>query len=206
MVVWRERLMRAFSGKYLARLEKREYRNWRTDEEMARLEDLRRDYGDAIPDVYIEIKRRKDEGLVAVLELMSLTSKTGSGRAEYLESRNAILRQNVHLVEVDLLLSGARAPFREPLPGGDFFVTISRANRRPFCEVYPWRMPERLPVIPIPLEEEPDATVDLQEVFTATFNSAPYDCLVRYDRPVGIPVSADTQKWIDERVRSLNGF
>lgn len=65
---------------------------------------------------YIEILRRPDRHLVAVLELLSPANKTRVSRAEYLAQRNAILRQDVHLLELELLLQGERMPLRDPLP------------------------------------------------------------------------------------------
>jgi hypothetical protein len=161
---------------------------------------------DPIREAYIEVVRRADESLVAVLELPSPANKTGSGRGEYLTERDQLLRQPVHLAEVDMLLRGPRMPFREPLPPGHYFAMVSRAERRPDCEVYAWTLRERCPSIPIPLEPpDPDVVMDLQEVFTTTFDRVPFDRLVRYDRPLGIAVSEEVQRWVDERVRGGRG-
>ncbi len=157
--------------------------------------------GDPLREGYIEILRKSDEGLIAVLELLSPTNKRGVGRGEYLVKRDELLHQPVHLVEVDLLMRGTRMPLRQSLPDGHYFAMISRADRRPDCEVYSWTIRDPLPVIPIPLETpDGDVAIDLQEVFNVTFERGPYDQLVKYHKPVGLPVAEDLQNWIDAQL------
>ena len=151
---------------------------------------------------YIKVRTRSDDQVVTVIETLSPTNKYGSGRNEYLSKRMALMYEDVHLVELDLLLRGRRIEMAEPIPSGDFFAMISRGNRRPDCEVYPWNLPVALPAIPIPLKApDPDVKVDLQEVFAAAFELGPYDELVRYDRPVGMTLSEKMRDWVAERLR-----
>jgi hypothetical protein len=80
---------------------------------------------------------------------------------------------------------------------------ISRADRRPVCEVYGWTIRDRLPSMPIPLEPpDPDLITDLHQVYATTFERGPYDQLVRYDRPIDIPLADDLRKWVGERLES----
>jgi hypothetical protein len=44
--------------------------------------------------------------------------------------------------------------------------------------------------------------IDLEEVFTTTFDRGPYDRLVRYDEPVGMRLAEGLQQWVDERVEA----
>jgi hypothetical protein len=232
VVTWREILMRRLPTNYVARVEERVYLDRGIDEDggvQRRVPDvlvdqrgrkgtsrepsgavtiephvLKHIIGDPIREAYIEVVRRGDNSLVAVLELLSPANKTGEGRGEYLVKRDQLLHQRVHVVEVDLLLRGPRMPFREPLPAGHFFAMISRADRRPDCEIYPWTIRDPLPAIPIPLEApDADVVIDLQHVFTTTFDRGPFDQLVRYDEPVGIAMDDDMRKWVDERLRPL---
>lgn len=70
---------------------------------------------------FIEIFRMGDESeLVAVVEVLSLTNKARAGRLEYLSKRNALLKESVHLIELDFLIRGIRLPMREPLPPTDY--------------------------------------------------------------------------------------
>jgi len=85
----------------------------------------------------IQVLHRPDRSLVTVVEVLSPVNKVGEGLADFCAKRLAILRQGVHLVEVDLLIGGRRLPLAEPLPAGDYYVMISHSNNRPNCEVYP---------------------------------------------------------------------
>jgi hypothetical protein len=157
--------------------------------------------GDPIREGYIEVVRRGDNTLVAVLELLSPTNKRGAGRGEYLLKRDQILRGPAHLIEVDMLLRGPRMPFHHPLPEGHYFAMVSRGDRRPDCEVYPWTIQEPPPAIPIPLEApDADVVIDLNQVYLTTFERGPYDQLVRYNQPIGFPMDQAMEKWVGERV------
>jgi len=61
---------------------------------------------DEIRERWIEIKRLPDRSLVTVIEILSPTNKTGSGRIDYIEKRKQWIRQPVNVVEIDLLLGG----------------------------------------------------------------------------------------------------
>ena len=226
IVTWRELLMRKLPSNYIARVEEHVYLDRGGEDEevlVQRIPDLlveqrsqsgteregsgavtmkptilRHIIGDPIREGYIEVVRKSDNRLVAVLELLSPANKRGEGRGEYLVKRDQILHSPAHLVEVDMLLRGPRMPFHQRLPDGHYFAMISRGNRRPDCEVFPWTVQDRLPPIPIPLEApDPDVVIDLQEVYSTTFARGPYDELVRYDQPIGFPMDEAMQKWVD---------
>src|SRR5260221_915767 len=96
----------------------------------------------------IDILHRPDRSLVAVLEMLSPANKTGDGFQEYRAKRKAILQQKVHLLELDLLVGVNRLPHLRPLPAGDYFALVSRADNRPNCEVFSWPVRDPQPRIP----------------------------------------------------------
>ncbi|MEX2138013.1 MAG: DUF4058 family protein [Pirellulales bacterium] len=137
-----------------------------------------------VRDVWIEIYHRPERQLVAVLELLSPSNKHGSGRGQYMLKRNALIMEGVHLVELDLLVAGERLPTQEPLPAGDYYLVISRADRRPKCEVYAWTRNDRLPVVPVPLKPpDPDIFVDLAQVFATAYERGKYGKSIDYSLP-----------------------
>jgi hypothetical protein len=147
----------------------------------------------------IEILHRPDRSLVAVLEMLSPTNKVGDGFADYCGKRQAILRKKTHLVELDLLLAGRRLPLSRPLPAGDYFVLISRAEKRPDCEVYAWSLRQPLPGMPIPLRApDGDVFVDLQAVFGHTYQRGRYARSLRYGRAPFAPLSQKDKRWVME--------
>jgi len=147
---------------------------------------------------YLVIRQRDNDETVAVIELLSPTNKSSrDGRAEYLSKRNSLLRSRAHLIEIDLLRAGERLPTVEPLSAGDYFAFVSRAERRPKAEVYSWTLERVLPTIPIPLTDgDPDVSLDLQTVFTATYDRAGYDYALHYDRAIEPPLDERRLEWI----------
>jgi hypothetical protein len=144
----------------------------------------------------IEILRRPERSVVAVLELLSPTNKIGEGFAEYCGKRLALLRGKAHLVELDLLVGGRRLPMARPLPAGDYHALVSRADRRPECEVYSWSVRDRLPAVPIPLQApDVDLLIDLQGVFEQTYTRGRYFRAMHYGRRPLAPMSERDRRW-----------
>jgi len=151
---------------------------------------------------YIEILRRPDRTLVAVLELLSPANKAPSGRGQYLEKRNVVLRQEVHLVELDLLFGGERMPLDAPYPPGDYFALVARFDRRWDCDVYAWSVRDPLPTIPIPLlPEDGEVAVDLAAVFATTYERGRYARSLDYGAAAPISAEAETAAWIGRQAK-----
>ena len=150
-------------------------------------------------ETYLVIRDRETMRVVTVIELLSPANKRskGDGRNQYMIKRHEILSSPTHLVELDLLRGGMRLPVVETLPPGDYYAIISRAKRRPKCEVYAWTLNDKLPVIPIPLKHgDPDASVPLQEVFDIVYQRARYDLSVKYTAPLDPPLTQDELRWV----------
>jgi hypothetical protein len=157
----------------------------------ARLDEL-----EEVHETRIDILHRPERHLVGVLEMLSPTNKSGDGFLEYRAKRKAILQQSIHLVELDLLLGGSRMPLLRPLPGGDYFALVSRADKRPNCEVYSWPVRDPLPTIPIPLmTPDADVHIDLEKVFQATYQRGRYGRSLRYGQPPSGPLTQDDARW-----------
>jgi hypothetical protein len=145
---------------------------------------------------FIEIRSTADRSLVAVLELLSPTNKSGSGRDSYLLKRNAVLYQDVHLIELDLLIGGRRLPLAKPLPAGDYYALVAHSERRPNCDVYAWTVRQPLPKLPIPLRSpDPDLLIDLGEVFLQTYERGRYQRRLRYGDPPAAPLAEADRQW-----------
>lgn len=131
-----------------------------------------------------------------MIEVLSPTNKCSQGRDEYLIKRDAILSEQVHLVELDLLVGGQRLPTAEPLPQDDYYAFVARVERRPFCEVYHWSVRQPLPPIPIPLKApDPDVVVELQPVFTEAFARGRYERRLHYGAPPRARLSRIDRQW-----------
>jgi hypothetical protein len=138
-------------------------------------------------EAWIEIYRHPGRELVSVIALLPPSNKELPGRELYLAKRSALLVQQVHLVELDLLLGGQRVPMRRPLPQGDYFALVSRHDRRPASEVYVWRRDDRLPTIPVPLKApDPDIALDLAAVYKTAYDRGHYSRSIDYSQPIPV--------------------
>jgi hypothetical protein len=150
---------------------------------------------------YIEIRHRPSRTLVTVIEVLSPANKSGNGRRDYLVRRNALLRQNVGLVELDFLLKGLRLPMDAPLPPGDCYAFVAPAEKQPDCDVYAWSIRRVLPSIPIPLRApDPPVWIDLGAVYGLTYERGGSGKSVDYSTPLDLPLSPDDREWA-ERTR-----
>jgi hypothetical protein len=157
---------------------------------------------DEIPESYIEIMSLPQRELVTSIEILSPTNKSRADGGEYRAKRAALLRRGINLVEIDLLLGGDRLPARDPLPSGNFYAFVSRRERRPKAEVYPWSIRRALPKIPIPLKSpDPDVSLDLGVAFAMTYDGGRYDRSLRYDLPLPSTLSDEDRAWATARAR-----
>ena len=152
-------------------------------------------------ETYIEILHGPERSVVAVLELLSPTNKHEPGRTEYLSKRNALLRQSVHLVELDLLLGGQRLPMGKPLPPADYYYLLSRSEQRFDCQVYRINLAQPLPRLPVPLRPpHADLQIDLAQVFTTAYDRGRFRRRLAYHKPCPAPLRPEQRRWVDEIV------
>ncbi len=157
-------------------------------------------------EAYIQLLHRPDRTLVAVMELLSPSNKANPDRLEYLAKRNALLKQHVHLIELDLLVGGVRLPMRGALPPGHYYALVSRAERRFDCEVYARSVRQPLPTIRVPLKEpDPDLLLDLGAVFATTYERGRYARALPYGAPPSAPLADADRRWAEELARPKPG-
>jgi hypothetical protein len=131
---------------------------------------------------FLEIQDRYTREVITVIELLSPSNKS-SDHEQYLAKRRQFLASPVHLVELDLLRGGPRLSLQN-LPKCDYYAIVSRAEERPRVGVWPIRLRDRLPVIPIPLRsDEPAARLDLQEVVHLVYDAAAYEDYIYKGEP-----------------------
>ncbi len=152
---------------------------------------------------YVVVRRQSDQKLVTVIELCSPTTKMPIGRVQYSLNRASLLRQDVHLVEIDLLIRGKRLTMKAPLPPGDYYAFVSRAERRPTGEVCAWSLRNRLPTIPIPLlEPDPDFRLDLAALFAEAYERGSYHRELKYTgEPPAFLRPAD-RDWVRDMIKA----
>jgi hypothetical protein len=161
---------------------------------------------ESVPQITVEIRDAANRTLVTAIEVLSPVNKRGGGREEYLSKRRRLLLSSAHLIEIDLLREGARVPMRDPLPAAPYFVFLSRAEDRPYIEVWPIALSQRLPAVPVPLlAGDADVPLDLQEALTNIYDLLGYDLAIDYRKPPEVPFSPEEAEWADRILEGLRG-
>ena len=162
-----------------------------------------------LPEKLTSVTIRTVEGdtLVTAIEILSFVNKR-PGHAAYLtyrRKRRAMLASTVHLLEIDLLRAGERPPLAEPLPEAPYFIILSRAERRPVAEVWPLRLQEPLPLLPVPLlPPDPDVPLDLGRALATIYDRSGYDLRIDYtQRPPAPALSAEEGAWLEAHLQSV---
>jgi hypothetical protein len=145
--------------------------------------------------MYIEVRDTDSNDLVTVIELLSPSNKKpGPDREQYLAKRRRLLGSSTHLVEIDLLRRGPRMPL-ESLPQCDYCVAVSRMEERPQVGVWPIRLRDPLPVIPVPLKSgDGDARLDLGAIVNRVYDTGGYKGYIYRGLPQP-PLHPDDAAW-----------
>ncbi len=142
-----------------------------------------------LPHYRVAIQDVASRRSVTVVEFLSPVSKRGEGRTQYLRKRKRFLDSSTHLIEVDMLRKGTRAPLEEEYAPGNYFIVVSRANKRLQAEVWPVFLSQPLPTIPLPLlKGDADVPLDMQQVMTALYDLGRFKYLIDYRKPPDAPL------------------
>jgi hypothetical protein len=151
----------------------------------------------------LEIRLLPDRELVTAIELLSPSNKRLPGAPLYIDKRDDLIQQEIHLVELDLLIAGKRLPMKDNLPPGQYYAFVSRAERRPISEIYVWTMRDLLPPIPIPLKvPDPDIMLDLAATFSTVYERSRVERLIDYTAPLKLPLNPEDRAWAESLARS----
>jgi hypothetical protein len=144
---------------------------------------------------WLEIRDRRSRQLITVIELLSPANKRlGPDREQYINKRNQLLANRVNLVEIDLLRGGPRLPF-DNLPACDYYAMVSRNWQWPRASLWPLRLRDPLPEIPIPLHESDKAAcLNLQQLLHRIYDAASYAKYI-YDSDPVPPLAPEDAAW-----------
>ena len=153
---------------------------------------------------WIEIRRRPDRSLVAVDRTalaLETRSADGSDRLHARSARN-LIAEPIHLVELDFLLAAIACRWTGPCRRATYYAFVSRADRRPDCDVYAWSIRQPMPTIPLPLDP-PDP--DLPSRPVSPVCDGPRAGPLRADGPsgppLGLPLAPDDLAWAEATAR-----
>ncbi len=155
----------------------------------------------------VEIREAATGLLVTAIEILSPVNKRPSHEAfeDYRRKRRDLLRSSAHLMEIDLLRAGHRPPLVTPLPEAPYFVFLHRGDNRPKVEIWPLRIQEAIPVLPVPLlYPDPDVPLDLGRAIQTIYEVAAYDMRLDYYEPPPKPdLALEDAEWVAARLQSI---
>jgi hypothetical protein len=164
-----------------------------------------------IHEAYIAIRdRQSGKQVVTVIELVSPTNKyAGAGRQSYVTKQQEVLGSQTHLVEIDLLRGGPHVlavpewAARKTGPY-EYLISVNRAQGlRNHFELYPRKLPERLPRMRIPLAgDDADAVVDLQVILEQVYEAGIYREQIDYAAPCKPLLSSADQAWANQLIQA----
>ncbi|MGL5065616.1 MAG: DUF4058 family protein [Microcoleus sp.] len=145
---------------------------------------------------YLELREVGTNRVITVIEILSPKNKrTGKGREEYENKRQEVLRSASHLVEIDLLRAGRPMPVNGGI-NTDYRILISRANRRPKAQLYPFTVRDEIPSFLLPLQpEDAEIHVELQTLFQGVYDRAGFDLTIDYTQSPRPQLKEDDDVW-----------
>lgn len=160
---------------------------------------------DELKESFIEIRDRSGKKLVTVIEILSPSNKnSGPDREQYLAKRRQYFKSNTHFIEIDLLRGGPRMPL-EGMPPCDYSVIVRRADEHPRVGIWPIKLREPLPRIPIPLQaSDPDSSLDIQALLHSAYDAGRYKNKIRESQPVPA-LKAEDQVWAENILAQSGG-
>lgn len=154
---------------------------------------------------YIELRSRGDSRLVTLLDVVSPMNKlTPTGRATYLQTRQAAKQIAANLVEIDLVLEGAPTLeySRDGLPEWDYAVTVTRSTQPERYEIYTATLAKRLPKFRLPLAaDDRDTVLDLQSSLTRCYDQNGYGLRIDYSKDPSVPLDEADRQWTVELLK-----
>lgn len=162
---------------------------------------------DELTEWLIEV-RSADDGnrLVTSVELLSPSNKT-TDRTAYRRKQRELAERRVNLVELDFLRAGTHttavplAQARQTAGPFDYHVCVYRPEEPEEFEVYPIRLPQRLPTVRLPLRPGVTVDVNLQTVLDRTYDVGVYARRLRYADPPDPPLTSEQQAWAEGVLR-----
>jgi hypothetical protein len=133
--------------------------------------------------VTVEVRDVAHNELVTSIEILSPVNKREPGLTKYRQKRQRLRQAGVHLLEIDLLRRGTRPLVHPRIPDVPYLITLTRAHAGR-VEVWPIKLPDKLPVVPVPLRNpDPDVPLELSPALASVYDEAAYELSIDYGQP-----------------------
>jgi hypothetical protein len=162
-------------------------------------------FEEEVHEAFLKVIDVESREVVTVIEVLSPTNKAPGlhGVESFKQKRREFMNSSTHWVEIDLLRGDRMVRVPKKVGRYDYLVHVSKSGMRPRGLLYPIRLPQRLPIIPIPVKSgDPDARLDLQAALDSIYDRAGYDLDVDYRGEPNPPLSGKLAEWADRLLRS----
>jgi Protein of unknown function (DUF4058) len=157
---------------------------------------------ETVRESYLEVREVTTRDAVCVIEVLSPKNKrSGEGRIAYERKRRRVLGSLTHLVEIDLLRDGKPMLVFGNGIQSDYRILVSRGERRPQADLYPFNLQDVIPSFPVPLRSEDVALVDLQSLLVGIYDRAGYELVIDYTQDPVSSLSELNMVWNDTLLR-----
>lgn len=152
---------------------------------------------------FLSIRKVGTAEVVTTIELLSPKNKrSGEGRLAYESKRQKIFSSLTHLVEIDLLRGGKPMTILTSGIQASYRILVSRSDRRPRADLYPFELQQSIPVFPLPLREgDTEPLVDLQALLHGVYDRAGLDMAIDYTSEPVPPLSEADAIWANELLK-----
>ena len=140
--------------------------------------------------------------MVAVIEVLSPSNKSGHDREDYLAKRAEVKSSTAHLVEIDLLRAGPPMPVIGDAPRSCYRIIVANSRLRPHADLYAFGLREPIPEFTLPLAKGASGvSVDLNDVLSHVYSYGSYNMLIDYQQDPEPPLSDTDRAWLDQLLR-----
>lgn len=157
---------------------------------------------------YLEVREVATQAVVTVIEVLSPANKrAGTGRDAYVQKRNQVLSCATHLVEIDLLRSGEPMSVLGTDIVSDYRILVSRSDRRPTADLYPFSLQDAIPSFPLPLKRQTsrqiaEPVVELDPLLQQVIDRSGLSVVLDYSKPPNPPLDPTQSEWMEQRLRA----
>jgi len=142
----------------------------------------------------LEIRDVDNNELVTAIEVISFINKRKPGLEPYLNKREILHKQGVHLLEIDLLRRGTR-PFKHPDLEEALYVIALTRGLDAKTDIWMMDLATTLPVVPVPLKgQDSDVFVDIQKALNQVYKDSGFDLSIDYTKAPP-PPKMEAQLW-----------
>ncbi len=154
---------------------------------------------ETVRESYLKVQEVSTRDAVCVIEVLSPKNKrSGEGRKAYERKRRRVFGSSTHLVEIDLLRDGKPMLVFGNGIQSDYRILVSREERRPQADLYPFNLKDIIPSFPLPLRSEDlQPLVDLRSLLVGIYDRVGYNLVIDYTQEPAPPLSEFDVVWND---------